>query len=86
MPEIKVPPIYRVVLYRRFDVDDAKHHERYFLEERKTVGIFRKRQKWVPVKVYRFDFGGGGIDRANGDAAWADRIMKEFHINGVTVL
>lgn len=78
MSEIKAPPIYRIRVKRGFHIDSAKPWERYYLDELKVVGIFRKRHEWRPVKVYHFDFGGGSREPASGNREWAQRIANEF--------
>ena len=80
MKRITPTPLYRLQLHRHYDIERAELFEHYTLEERKQVGIFRKRWDWVPVTLTHFNGFDEDIYPVRGDLQWAKRISKEFQI------
>lgn len=78
MKQLIPPPVYRLQLHRKYDIERAELDEWYTLEEWKRVGLFRRRWEWRPVQV-RSLFGMGYP--AQGSFQWARRISKEFCID-----
>ena len=69
---------YKLIRHRVFDFSSGSEDIQYTLHEcRKT--IFGK-MKWLPVKAYYFDFGGGIRLPVKGDIRWARAVAKELNI------